>query len=122
MSDPQTPIVVVSKLGDAGVDFLDTLRSCLAILASNSGCMGIELGRSMDSESEFVLVSRWDNVGSYRKALSNYQVKSEVIPFISMHTKDSFTGEVIETGNVSGSESFPSALAEDAFTYERGNT
>jgi hypothetical protein len=74
----------------------------------------------MDSEVEHVLLSRWSNVGFYRKALSNYQVKVEVIPFISVRTSDSFTAEIVQVSGAGGSESFSSGLAPDAFSYERG--
>lgn len=120
LGELETPIVVVTKVDLSEGDELVTMRLCMDTLANNPGCLGVELGRSMDSEVEHVLVSRWSNVGFYRKALSNYQVKVEVIPFISVRTSDSFTAEIVQVTGAGGSESFSSGLAPDAFSYERG--
>lgn len=125
LSEPVTPIAVVSTLRSsdstsANTGIIDELRTCLLILSELPGCLSAELGRSMDSESDFVFITRWESVGSYRKALSNFQVKAEVVPVLSRYMVDSITAELIE---VAGGESgtFSSALATDAFTYERGN-
>jgi quinol monooxygenase YgiN len=120
MNTAQTPIMVVTRIDVNEPIDRDFLTTCINILGNNPGCLGVELGRSLDSEVEHVLVSRWNNVGDYRKALSNYQVKSEVIPFISVRTRDSFTAEIVEILGIHGSDSFTSGLAPDAFTYERG--
>ena len=120
MNTKETPMMVVTRLDVNEPEDRVFLGSCMNILGNNPGCLGVELGRSLDSEVEHVLVSRWNNVGDYRKALSNYQVKSEVIPFISIRTRDSFTAEIIEVTSLHGSDSFTSGLAPDAFTYERG--
>lgn len=125
LREPTTPIVVVSTLrspdsvGSAS-QIIDELRTCMSILGELPGCISVELGRSMDSETDFVFISRWESVGSYRKALSNFRVKAEVIPFLSRYMVDSMTAELIEVAG-SASGSFSSALATDAFTYERGN-
>ena len=121
MMESETAIVVVTRVNLSEGEDLVTMRLCMDILANNPGCLGVELGRSMDSEVEHVLVSRWSNVGLYRKALSNYQVKVEVIPFISVRTSDSFTAEIVQVSGSGGSDSFSSGLASDAFSYERGN-
>ncbi len=113
--------MVVTRIDVNEPEDKEFLGTCMNILGSHPGCLGVELGRSLDSEVEHILVSRWSNVGLYRKALSSYQVKSEVIPFISVRTRDSFTAEIVEFTGMDGSNSFASGLAADAFTYQRGN-
>lgn len=123
--EPVTPITVVSTLRapdpqSHSTVMVDELRVCMSILAALPGCVSAELGRSMDSEIDFVFITRWQSVGHYRKALSNFQVKAEVIPVLSRYMVDSMTAELMEvSGEASGS--FPTALASDAATYERGN-
>lgn len=123
--EPVTPISVVSTLRNSGsqsadASIIDDLRVCISILSAMPGCVGAELGRSMDSEIDFVFITRWQSVGHYRKALSNFQVKAEVIPVLSRYMVDSITAELMEvSGQTAGS--FSSALAPDAATYERGN-
>lgn len=120
MGELETPIVVVTRINLSESKDQETMQVCMDILVNNSGCLGVELGRSMDSEVEHVLVSHWQNVGLYRKALSNFRVKTEVIPFVSMRTSDSFTAEIVHAINSRGSDSFASGLAPDAFSYQRG--
>jgi heme oxygenase (mycobilin-producing) len=118
----ETPLIVVSNLVAREPDFRERINECISILAVLPGCITVELGRSLDSETDYLLVSRWESVGKYRKALSNFDVKSIVIPFISLCITESMTAEVINRTDSKGSEHFESALAADAFTYERSSS
>ena len=53
----------------AGVDVL------LAELAGRPGFRDGELGRCTDDDGLWALVTRWDGVGAYRRALSAAEVK-----------------------------------------------
>jgi quinol monooxygenase YgiN len=44
-------------------------------LAARPGFLGAELGRSTEDAGTWALLSRWDGVGSYRRALSAAEVK-----------------------------------------------
>jgi hypothetical protein len=44
-------------------------------LASRPGHVASRLAQALDDPSIWVLVSEWVNVGSYRRALSSYDVK-----------------------------------------------
>jgi hypothetical protein len=50
-------------------------RDALAVLAARPGFVGGSLGRSTDDPADWVLVTHWRDVGSYRRALGNYEVK-----------------------------------------------
>jgi hypothetical protein len=47
----------------------------LEALASRPGHVSSRLAQALDDPTMWVLVSEWINVGSYRRALSNYDVK-----------------------------------------------
>jgi hypothetical protein len=47
----------------------------MAALASRPGHVATRLAQALDDPSMWVLVSEWVNVGSYRRALSSYDVK-----------------------------------------------
>jgi quinol monooxygenase YgiN len=47
----------------------------LAALSARPGFRDAELGRSADDPSLWALVTRWDGIGSYRRALSAAEVK-----------------------------------------------
>jgi len=117
----ETPLIVVSTLVAREPDFIDRIEESISILSKLPGCITVELARSLDSETDYLLVSRWESVGHYRKALSNFEVKSVVIPFISICSTDSVTAEVINRADSRGSVYFESALAPDAFTFKRSS-
>ncbi len=130
MSESATPILVTTQLTSHEVkpiDFLSQLSELLGLLVSNAGCEFIDIGQSMDSASSFVVTSRWISVGHYRKALSNFEVKAQVVPFLSLHSLEradaepSVTTEVVVRLTDSGRTDYRTSLATDAFTFERGN-
>ena len=59
----------------------------LAALARRPGFRDGELGRSADDPSLWALVTRWDGVGTYRRALSAPEVKMAGAP-VWMHALD----------------------------------
>jgi heme oxygenase (mycobilin-producing) len=67
--------------GDAG--FAERARVALAALASRPGYLRGTVGRSTDDESRWVLVTEWENVGSYRRALGGYEVKLHATPLLA---------------------------------------
>jgi quinol monooxygenase YgiN len=57
-----------------------------AALDSFSKCKGFidgEYGQNLDDLTLWSLVTRWENVGSYRRALSTNDVKMNVIPTLA---------------------------------------
>ncbi len=59
----------------------------LSALAARPGYVSGELGRSADDQSLWALVTRWDGVGSYRRALSAAEVKIAGAP-VWVHALD----------------------------------
>lgn len=51
------------------------LEEALAALAAQRGYVEGHLGRNVDDPSLWVLQTRWDGPGAYRRALSAYDVK-----------------------------------------------
>lgn len=55
-------------------------------LEAFSGCAGFthgEFGQNLDDSTLWSLVTHWENVGSYRRALSNLNVKMNAIPLLA---------------------------------------
>jgi heme-degrading monooxygenase HmoA len=61
--------------GEDGEGLAAAVPALLAALASRPGFREGEFGRSADDPSLWALVTRWDGVGSYRRALSAAEVK-----------------------------------------------
>jgi hypothetical protein len=62
-------------------------RELLAALAARPGFRDGELGRSADDPALWALVTRWDGVGTYRRALSAAEVKIAGAP-VWVHALD----------------------------------
>jgi heme-degrading monooxygenase HmoA len=69
-------------LGDASL-FENDLSRALESFSACSGFVSGELGQNLDDLSLWTLVTHWENVGSYRRALSNNEVKMNAIPTLA---------------------------------------
>lgn len=68
------------------------------ILADKPGFLGGEVGRNVDDPGLWVLSTRWENVGSYRRALSSYESKMHVQPLMVHAVDEPSAYEVVEEG------------------------
>jgi quinol monooxygenase YgiN len=68
---------------DDAVGFRADLEAALGVLAQQRGYADGRLGRNLDDPTLWVMVTRWEDVGSYRRALSTYDVKVGAVPLLS---------------------------------------
>jgi quinol monooxygenase YgiN len=64
--------------------FLGQAQAAVAVLAERSGFVSADLGRNVDEPALFTITTRWQNVGSYRRALQGYEAKTVVVPLLSL--------------------------------------
>ena len=76
-------MIALTHFADGSADFPDRARAALAALAARPGYLRGTLGRSTDDPSAWVLLTEWENVGSYRRALGNYEVKLHATPLLA---------------------------------------
>ena len=76
-------VLVVNRFRDDDVSLAADLRSALAVLLEQAGCEDGRIGRNVDEPALWVMVTRWRDVGSYRRALSSYDVKVGAVPLLS---------------------------------------
>ena len=69
-------------LGDAA-QFQSDLSKALEAFSACAGFVTGEFGQNLDDSSMWTLVTQWENVGSYRRALSNNEVKMSAIPTLA---------------------------------------
>ncbi|WP_296602818.1 antibiotic biosynthesis monooxygenase family protein [Nocardioides sp.] len=69
-------------VGD-GESFRAGLVTAHETLAACAGYVGGEIGRNVDDPELWVLTTRWADVGSYRRALSTYDVKLHAVAVLS---------------------------------------
>lgn len=66
--------------GESPVGFQARAGEALRVLATRPGFRRGSLARAVDDESDWLLLTEWESVGAYRRALGNYQVKLLVTP------------------------------------------
>jgi quinol monooxygenase YgiN len=118
-------IVVLHFRPDAerGVDdelFLSQAHAALTVLAERAGFVRASLGRATDDGSAWVLVSEWESVGAYRRALGGYQVKLVATPFLAQAIDQPSAYEALLTMGTDGvAQRHASDRAADADWVQR---
>jgi quinol monooxygenase YgiN len=85
---------------DDGETFRAELAAAHAALAERPGYVDGQVGRNLDEPTLWVLTTRWENVGAYRRALSSYDVKLNAVPLLSRAVDEPSAYEVVEPGTV----------------------
>lgn len=89
-------------------EFAARLVAAHAALAARPGYVDGAIGRNLDDPSLWVLQTRWADVGSYRRALSSYEVKVGVVPLLSQAVDEPSAYELLdETGTEGLNEARP---------------
>jgi hypothetical protein len=65
------------------VDFRAELEAVKAALSEATGFKSGAVGQNLDEPTLWVLTTEWENVGSYRRALSSTRAKLEAIPVLA---------------------------------------
>lgn len=71
------------------------LGVCLDQLGRRPGFVAGAVGRALDDPSLWLLQTRWDDVGSYRRALSAYDVKMAAVPLLAQALDEPSAYEVV---------------------------
>ncbi|GAB2989632.1 antibiotic biosynthesis monooxygenase family protein [Nocardioides montaniterrae] len=101
-----SPVLVVNRFRvptsatDGGDALRGELESVHALLAEKQGYVDGALGRNLDEPDLWVLTTRWENVGAYRRALSSYDLKMYGVPVLSRAIDEPGAYEVVEPGTV----------------------
>ncbi|HET7900138.1 MAG TPA: hypothetical protein VFL59_03055 [Candidatus Nanopelagicales bacterium] len=99
---------------------LDAARDVLAVLAEQPGYLRGWLARAVDDPDVLVLAHEWADVGSYRRALSAYDVKLRW-PFLLTAADEATAFEVLVSRTPDGVVERDSARGEDAGTVGLGH-
>jgi heme oxygenase (mycobilin-producing) len=75
-------MISITHFRASTADFATRAQDALAALADRPGFVRGTLGRSTDDEDDWLLLTEWKNVGSYRRALGNYDVKVRATPLL----------------------------------------
>lgn len=92
--------------------FEERARRALALLTTAVGCLGGELGRSVDEPDRWVLSVRFASVRAYRRALSPFPVREHVVPLLSEAEPEPSTFETLVTAAHGEARRHPSLLSD----------
>jgi hypothetical protein len=85
---------------DAG-GFLAQARAAVAVLAERPGWRTGHIGRAIDDPTLWLISTEWADVGSYRRALSSYEVKMSALALLSTAIDEPTAFELLTTTNSS---------------------
>jgi quinol monooxygenase YgiN len=98
-------VLVVSRfVVDEGTAeaFAARARAALATLAARPGYCSGQLGRSLDEPEHWCLVTEWESVGAYRRALSSYDVKVQASPLLAEALDEPSAYEILAAASPGG--------------------
>lgn len=77
-------VVIRFRVGEtAQPEFLGRLETAVEVLSRQKGFVAARTGRNADDPELLALSMEWENIGSYRRALSPYEVKLAAVPLLS---------------------------------------
>ena len=91
-----------------GESFRARVLAAHGALAARPGYVDGSVGRNVDDPELWVLTTRWANVGSYRRALSAYDVKVTAVPLLSQAIDEPSAYELV--GDDDLNEALPRVL------------
>jgi quinol monooxygenase YgiN len=101
---------------DAAAAFESDARAALEALRARPGFRSGTVGRSTDDPGLWVLATWWDDVGSFRRALSAYEVKVTAVPVLATAIDEASAFEPLLVATVDAVSARASDRATDADT------
>jgi heme oxygenase (mycobilin-producing) len=107
-------------------EFLQQAHAALAALAARPGYRDGELARSLDQPDYWVLATRWESVGAYRRALGDFDVRVSAIPLLAQSEQEPSAYEPLAVATPAGelrvldSDLAPDGLASHDPAAEQG--
>lgn len=97
---------------DSSEWFIDS-KSALAIVARHAGFLDGHILHSPDEPNRYLIEARWQDVGSYRRALSSTEMKMHVWPFLASMLTEPTVYETLHRIDQSGVRDYETGLASD---------
>jgi quinol monooxygenase YgiN len=85
---------------DRAESFRAEVAEAHAALAEQTGYLTGTIGRNVDDPTLWALVTTWENVGAYRRALSSYDVKLRAVALLGRAIEEPSAFEVVEPDTV----------------------
>jgi hypothetical protein len=93
---------VVPAEGPGGDEFVERATAALSALAARPGYVRGELGRAYDDPAHWSLVTEWESVGAYRRALGSFDVRVHATPLLAQSLDEPSAYEVLARTGADG--------------------
>lgn len=116
------PVLVLNRFEVAPAqtgDFTRQAHTALAALAACPGYRGGELTRSLDEPRHWCLVTRWESVGAYRRALGSFDVKVNATPLLAGSRDEPSAYEVLAAAEPGGGVTVAASDRATDTAYDR---
>jgi heme oxygenase (mycobilin-producing) len=80
---------------DTRDDFVARAHAALAALAACTGYLSGRLARALEDPTHWTLVTEWESVGAYRRALGNFDVKVHATMLLAQSLDEPSAYEVL---------------------------
>lgn len=110
-------MIVVTRFtvaDEAAAEFQEQASDALAALAERPGFRRGRAARAVDDATAWVLVTEWDGVGAWRRALGGYDVKLRANPLLARSHDEPTTFEDLVVFDAAGATTTTSDRAPDA--------
>src|SRR3954468_4751116 len=87
---------------DAHDGFVLRAHAALAALADRPGYLSGRLTRALDDPTSWTLVTEWESVGAYRRALGGFDVKVHATPLLSESVDEPSAFEILAAAQPGG--------------------
>lgn len=77
-------MLVINRFQDPGPGFAERAAEGVDFWRQREGCVSMELVRNLDDDGLWAIVSRWVNVGAYRRSFGGYEAKMILTPLLSL--------------------------------------
>lgn len=85
---------------EAAASFRADLERAHSALAARPGYVDGRIGRNVDDPTLWLLTTRWEGPGAYRRALSAYDVKLHAVPVLGRAVEEPSAYEIVDPDTV----------------------
>jgi len=107
-------VVLRYNVGSAGVvEFLAEAEAAIEVLSTRPGFVRGTVGQAIDGAGQMTLLLEFSEVGTYRRALSNYDVKITAVPLLSRAIDEPSAHELLHSRGSEGTIDRQSSIAPE---------
>ncbi|NES17017.1 MULTISPECIES: antibiotic biosynthesis monooxygenase [Micromonospora] len=83
-------------------EFTERAHAALTALAARPGYLRGELVRALDDPTHWCLLTEWESVGAYRRALGGFDVKVSAVPLLAQSVDEPSAYETLASAAPGG--------------------